>query len=248
MIPEAECGVACAYESGRLPASAGWLSHPGGLDLTERAIELARLSRGDRVLDLGCGSGESLRWMRASGLDAVGVDRLHDSESVAGRLHINASVEPLPFADASLDAVLAECSLSVMGAPHKVLAECARVLRPGGRLMISDLYARSPESIAAVRELKHGCVAGIIVRQELESWLRDTGFSTQHFEDHSRLLREAVANFIFEHDSIESIWASDGKTADSQPIADAMKQVRAGYFLLIATRGPSAGERTQYGR
>jgi SAM-dependent methyltransferase len=234
------CNARCAYQSGRLPDGAGWLSHPGGLDLTRHAIEMGGLGCGARVLDIGCGSGQSVRYLLSLGIKAVGVDQADDSEtaSTPPGARVVASTEQLPFADASMDAVLAECSLSVMRNPRKVMSECARVLRTGGQLIISDLYARNPGDIAAVRELKSACVSGMLVREELESWLHDAGFETQCFEDHSRALCDAVAHFLFEHDSTDELWSSDGEIS-AQEISTAMKQVRAGYFLLIATRGAS---------
>lgn len=235
---DAEQDACCAYESGRLPGGAGWLSRPGGLELTQHAIEVAGLIRGDRVLDLGCGSGESVKFLRASGIDAMGVDKPHNLEvaNAPSGLRVDAFAEQLPFANASVDGVLAECSLSVMCDARKVLSECARVLRPGGHLIISDLYARNSMAIAAIRELKGSCVSGIIVRTDLENWLNDAGFATLCFEDHSRALREAVAHFLFAHDSIDDLWMSATRAPNSESITAAMKQVRAGYFLLIATR------------
>jgi ubiquinone/menaquinone biosynthesis C-methylase UbiE len=222
-----------------LPGGAGWLSHPGGLELTLHAIELAGMKPNARILDIGCGSGESVQFLRAAGLDAFGVDvSLHSTNTGTC---LRASASELPFADSSLDGVLVlcECSLSVMKRPAQVLTECARVLRPGGRLMISDLYARAPEAIGAIRRLQASCVAGIMVRAELETWMHEAGFVTEQFEDHSRMLREAAARFILEHDSIETLWAT-APHSDAQEIASAMKQVRAGYFLVVAARRKSA--------
>lgn len=237
MTPAAECAMQCAYRSGKLAGGAGWLSHPGGLELTRHAIEKAGLSRAARVLDIGCGSGESIRFLLSRGMDAVGVDRGSTLEAgtIPASSRVAASAEQLPFADASMDGVLAECSLSVMRDSRKVLSECARVLRTGGRLIISDLYARNSPRIKAVRELRGACVSGMLVREELESWLLDAGFETVCFEDHSRALCEAAARFLFEHDSVDELWSSGEGMSDLE-INAAMKQVRAGYFLLIATR------------
>ncbi len=234
----------CTYRSGRLPDGAGWLLHPGGLELTRHAIEIAGLNRGARVLDLGCGSGESVKFLQECGMDAMGVDQAENSEpgAMTPSARVVAQAEQLPFADSSVDAVLAECSLSVMGDPRKVVLECARVLRPGGQLIISDLYARNPQQIAAVRGLSGACTSGMLVREELESCLRDAGFATVCFEDHSRALREAIARFLFEHDSLDELWASDGGASGSE-IKAAMEQVRAGYFLLVATRVSGARPR-----
>jgi arsenite methyltransferase len=227
-----------AYESGRLPGGAGWLAHPGGLEITLRAIALSGLEHGARILDLGCGSGESIHLLQSRGFDAIGVDEARRSfPGGAGEtgLFVEACAEELPFADSSFDGVLAECSLSVMRNPQKALVECARVLRPDGQLMISDLYARNPGKIEAVRRLKGSCVSAMLVREELDPMLQEAGFSAQCFEDHSRALREAAARFILDHESMEELWQSGAHTADARTIMSAMKQVRAGYFLLVAT-------------
>jgi ubiquinone/menaquinone biosynthesis C-methylase UbiE len=173
-------------------------------------------------------------------MNAIGVDSASEpnngSADKTDPFRVRACAEELPFVDASADGVLAECCLSVMHNAQKVLAECARVLRPGGQLMISDLYARNPKAIEAVRKLTGSCVTGMIVRDELEIWLQANGFAPHDFEDHSRTLREAVARFIFDHDSMAELWECGAHASDAQEIADAMKEVRAGYFLLIATR------------
>ena len=169
MIPGAECDLRYRYGPGKAPGCAGVLAHPGGFGLTLRAIELARLNKGARVLDLGCGSGESVQLLRAIGIDAIGLDHallsLHRSAAENGSC-VEASAEELPFADSSMDGVLAECSLSEMWKPQRVLAECARVLCPGGRLMISDIYARNSNSqaIRAIRYLGNMRISDVCAR------------------------------------------------------------------------------------
>jgi hypothetical protein len=101
--------------------------------------------------------------------------------------------------------------------------------------MISDLYARNPDAIQAVRSIATSCVSGMIVRGDLESWLLESGFAIELFEDHSQALREVAAQYIFDHGSLETLWTRGERTSDSQELATAMKRVRAGYFLLIAT-------------
>ncbi len=238
MIPGVQCGKRCGHESAMPPGGAGWLAHPGGSELTLRAMKLAGMNQGVRILDLGCGSGESVKLLRTNGIDAIGVDQSLQSVQHSTResnFWVKARAEELPFADSSMDGVLAECSLSLMREPQKVLAECARVLRPGGRLMISDLYARNPGAIGALQRLNESCVPAVFVRQELECWLHEAGFAPQCFEDHSRALREAVARFIFDHGSMELLWDSAARDSNAPAIAAAMQQVKAGYFLQIST-------------
>jgi SAM-dependent methyltransferase len=217
------------------------LFRPGGLELTARAVALASLGAGATVLDLGCGSGDSVRYLCTLGIDAIGIDLRsgigkEPEHGLPLRAHVVARAEDLPFPDGSVDGVLAECSLSVMQDRECVLTECSRVLRNGGHLMITDLYARQPDAIAQVRALKRSCVSGMIVREELEAALARHGFTLDHWEDHSQALRECAARFILEHGSLQGLWNCDAETASTEDISGAMRAVRAGYFLLIATR------------
>lgn len=228
-----------AYATGRMAREDERLFRPGGLELTVRAVALAGMRRGSKVVDIGCGAGQSVAYLRTRGFEAIGFDcAVSDKEAVRpadSQCHIVASADELPLPDCSTDGVLAECSLSVMQDQERVLAECARVLVDGGRLMISDLYARKPEAIARVCALKRSCAAGMMVREELEARLDKQGFTVDVWEDHSRALRECAARFILEHGSLRGLWRCDGEDS-TETIQAAMKAARAGYFLLVARR------------
>jgi ubiquinone/menaquinone biosynthesis C-methylase UbiE len=229
-----------AYTTGRLACEDNRLLRPGGLELTARAIALARLGAGASVLDLGCGAGDSVRYLCTLGLDAIGIDGTSDERNRPTRaldpaVHIVARAEELPFPQNSVHGVLAECSLSLIEDQERVLLECARVLKDGGCLMISDLYARQPEGIAAVRALTGSCISGIIVREELETILTRCGFSVEIWEDHSLALRESAARYILQNSSLEGLWTCTAE-GSTDVIQAAMRTARAGYFLLIAAR------------
>lgn len=229
-----------AYETGRLAPGDDRLFRPGGLELTARAIALAGLGAGATVLDLGCGAGDSVRYLRSMGINAIGVDS-SPTHAGANRSKLSsldrivAQAESLPFPENAVDGLLAECSWSLVGDREQALAECARVLKDGGRLMISDLYARNPEAVAEVRAFQGSCAVGMLIREELEISLCRAGFAIDVWEDHSRALRECAARFLFEFGSLDGLW---GYCCDapSQSVQDAMRAARAGYFLLIATR------------
>ncbi|HEX6677032.1 MAG TPA: methyltransferase domain-containing protein [Actinomycetes bacterium] len=131
-------------------------------------VELLGVEPGSRVVDLGCGTGSSLRFIAPRLLDgvAVGVDRavpaLREAAGVlahAGRARLlRADLgRPLPFAGASFDRALCHNVLEFLPDPQLLLREAFRVLRPGGRLVLShsdfDTLVFASEDVALTRRL-----------------------------------------------------------------------------------------------
>ena len=116
--------------------------HPGGEAHTRRMITLADLTAGASVLDMGAGGGEAVRLMQALGYDICGIDLSPRGDMVAPGDFLH-----LPYADASFDAVLSQCAFFVSGDVPGALREAHRVLRPGGTLMLSDVFFETPDSV-----------------------------------------------------------------------------------------------------
>jgi arsenite methyltransferase len=240
-----------AYETGQSGEGEGL--RPGGLGLTARAIGYCRLSPGARVLDLGCGPGASVRYLRdAYGLKAVGLDILPsggnaNSERFPHLPIVQAQANCLPFASESMDAVLVECSLSLMADKAAVLAECFRALAAHGRLVITDMYARNPNAAGHLRALPTACASGMIVRSDLERQLANHGFQVDLWEDHSNVLKQLLFRFLMDGGHLEQLWTRKcTKKEEATRINEAMKNVRPGYFLLVAGKKPE-GKRLKEG-
>jgi arsenite methyltransferase len=151
-------------------------------------LDLAELRPGEAVLDLGSGSGTDVfgaALLVGPAGRVVGVDmtdaqlekatRLRDSAGLEHVELVEGRIEQLPFEDASFDAVISNGVINLSMLKGRVFAEAARVLRPGGRLAISDIVSRKALKERTRRnvELWAACIAGAVrgddYRQAIEA-------------------------------------------------------------------------------
>jgi ubiquinone/menaquinone biosynthesis C-methylase UbiE len=216
---------------------------PGGLILTERALDFCALPLGAWVLDVGCGTGATVQYLQNCGYRAGGVD-LSALLLQAGRQRssalsfIQADGAHLPLAKGQADAILAECSLSVFGEADVALAEFCRLLRRGGYLVMSDLYARNPAGLAALQALPlASCLSGAMSQMDWVARLAASGFDLMVWEDHSELLRRLAGQLVMTHGSLAGFWrCTTTGGIDALDMQLAISKARPGYFLLIAKK------------
>jgi arsenite methyltransferase len=147
--------------------AAGCEFRPGGMDLTRELAAACPLRPGDRVLDLGCGVGATASYLsrehqaRVTGLD-VSPDFLDEARRSDPTVEwVQGRADSLPFPDGSFDVVFAECFLSAFADGYDVLSEARRVLRPGGRLAVSDMYLREPGAARAAERAAAAAAAAL---------------------------------------------------------------------------------------
>ncbi len=155
---------------------------------------LAALKPGETVLDLGSGAGLDvfLAAQRVGlGGRAIGVDMTREMITKAQRnaeafrlrtgldnvaFH-HGQIEALPLPDASVDVVISNCVLNLSPDQGRVWKEIARVLKPGGRVSISDmvLLQSLPEALRIRVEALVGCIAGAVLQEELKGMVAEAG-------------------------------------------------------------------------
>ena len=168
---------------------------------------VADLREGETVLDLGSGAGAdvliSARRVGAAG-KVIGLDMTDEMLELARANAAQAGVdnvgfvkgyiEDIPLADASVDVVISNCVINLSADKRRVLAEVGRVLRPGGRVAVSDVIADPGMDAATRADMARwtGCVAGALTEDEFRAALAAAGLTdvevreTHRVHEHAR--------------------------------------------------------------
>ena len=156
---------------------------------------------GEIVLDLGSGAGiDCFLAARATGptgrvigvdMTSAMIDRARAAAKKGGYANVEfrlAEIEHLPVADASVDLIISNCVVNLSPEKEQVFREALRVLRPGGRLIVSDLVwlRPMPESIRARVDALIGCVAGATLKDEYLDLMRRAGFTSVEVVEETR--------------------------------------------------------------
>ncbi len=171
-------------------------------------LAIASLQLGETVLDLGSGGGfDCFLAAQAVGETGrvIGVDATPEMVTKARRLAAEheftnvefrlGEIENLPVADGSVDVIISNCVINLSPRKRHVFEEAFRVLKPGGRLAVSDVVATAvlPDEMKADLELHTGCIAGASLVDDLERVLREAGFVNVRIEpkdDSREFIRE----------------------------------------------------------
>jgi arsenite methyltransferase len=172
---------------------------------------VADLHDGETVLDLGSGAGAdvliSAQRVGASGR-AIGLDMTDEMLELARTNAAQAGVtnvefvkgyiEDIPLPDASVDVVISNCVINLAGDKSKVLAEAARVLRPGGRFAVSDVIA-DPDMDEVTRAdmgAYTGCIAGALTEREFRAALSAAGLTDVEIRETHRVHDQAASAIV----------------------------------------------------
>jgi arsenite methyltransferase len=154
---------------------------------------LAKLQPGEVVLDLGSGGGIdvllSARRVAPNG-KAYGLDMTdemlalaRENQKTSGLLNVEflkGTIENIPLPENTADVIISNCVINLSGDKDRVLAEAFRVLKPGGRLAVSDVVIRGevPAEVRKSMELWVGCIAGALEETEYREKLARAGFES----------------------------------------------------------------------
>jgi len=158
---------------------------------------LAELRDGEIVLDLGSGGGIDVLLSakrvgptgKAYGLDMTDemLDLARENQRRAGVVNVEflkGEIEAIPLPDASVNVIISNCVINLSADKDRVLREAFRVLRPGGRLAISDVVVKSgmPAEVRQSMELWAGCISGALEEPDYTAKLAGAGFSSIEIE------------------------------------------------------------------
>ena len=258
-----EC-CAAIYASDAARLLLGDSFRPGGTRLTERLGRILNLTAGTRLLDVAAGKGESAMFLAERfGCEVVGIDyslknvdsgnQAASAKGLHGKVTFQwADAESLPFPASSFDAVICECAFCTFPDKPSAAREFNRVLRPGGRVGLSDLTRHG----ALVPDLESPlswfvCIGGARPLSEYTGLLSNAGFAATATEIHNDALTELVSQIRTRLLAVEvmvrlqKVALPDLDFEAAKNIAkhafEATKKGNLSYAIIVACKSPVVG-------
>ena len=248
---------AAAYGVDLVALFLGESYHPGGLELTGELADALSLAPGTRVLDVAAGVGTTAVFLaQTRGADVLGID-LGASQVAAARARAAAAglaararfevgdAERLPVDHATFDAAVCECAFCTFPDKTTAAAELFRVLRPGGRVGITDVWLEperlDPELAGLVGRI--ACLADARPIPEVRATLETAGFVVDHVARHDdalvRMIEQIEARLralrLVDLPLLRPFNLRRG-IALARRAADVVERGDAGYMLITATK------------
>jgi len=224
------CGAGPALDGGCDPITSNLYDVTQTTQLPQEAVQaslgcgnptaLANLNPGETVLDLGSGGGIDVLLSarrvgptgKAYGLDMTDemLTLARENQSKSGVQNVEflkGEIEQVPLPDNSVDVIISNCVINLSADKDKVFREAFRVLKPGGRLAVSDVVVRGdvPAQVRRSMELWVGCIAGALKDSEYTAKLSGAGFDGIEIEP----------TRVYSIDDARQFLASEGIDADA---------------------------------
>ena len=254
---EVKACCAASYQGDAVALILGQSYHPGGLELTRRLAGCLSLRKGEKVLDVASGPGATAFLLgREFGVEVEGVDLGEQSVATANakaqEVGVSASVrfrvgdaERLPLEDASVDAVVCECALCTFPDKAAAVTEMARVLRPGGRVGITDVALDRHRLDAELKTLSGwvACLADARPVDEYIELLGSVGLRVTVRQSHDEALARMIEQIDARLTALRVVRSPvlagidfDRARERTALAAMAVRDGIAGYTLLVAEK------------
>lgn len=212
---------------------------PGGTELTAKNFKKTGLPQGAKVLDIGCGCGKTVKFLRDNmGYEACGIDKskamIMNGLLLDNSLDIQvAEADNLPFADNTFNAVTAECVFCLLSDKPKALAEIKRVLKKDGLFIVSDLYLKSPsEDPVSLNALT--CLQNLLTREEITAITAEGGFANLSWNCCHEEYLGFLGQLIFGFETVNGFWQCIlGKCDDLRNDKQKIKRKKISYYSAV---------------
>lgn len=239
------------------------IKRPGEFIITDKGIKIMGLSKGSKILEIGCGEGDTLEYLEKMGYEMTGLDMNLKAIQIAKDRKLKADIkfgdgEFLDeFSSYHFDGVIMECVLSLINLPDEALHEVYCVLKKGGKLFMSDLYIKNPTP-ELVEKLKAE-VEAFAVTPHKDGECNDTCAEehkkrTVDFRTSGRFLIEPLLKQLKEIGYQNIQWEDRSSDLDTYVAEEILKngslencfcskdivkdkEFKTGYFMLTAEKG-----------